>query len=106
MPVVSISSDWRSDMKVILPVCEVPLGAIVTKVTGTVKYNLSKTLKIYQQGKTEPTVIDCADGAFFMIPLSHGTASITAIPSQMNVAWNVDDEDLYRYLADKLEEDK
>ena len=88
-------------MKVITKVGDIPIGSTVTKATGAVQYIIQDKLIIYGEPKQE---INALAGTRFMVPKEQNAWSkgINAVPISMEVAWLIEEYELYEYLDEKF----
>ncbi len=84
-------------IKIILPICEVPLYAIVTKITGEKRYQVEDRISIY--GDATFTVAD-GKQVRFLFPKEMSNAIIAA-PYDYEVLWEVDEYELEKWLCKK-----
>lgn len=84
-------------MKVILQAKEIPAGAIVTKLNGANQYTLCKTIDIYMlDGKK----VIAEDGVMFL----KNEYSAHAISENIELIWHVDQDQLYDFLYEIIED--
>lgn len=88
-------------MKVILPISEVPHGAIVTKPTGEKRYEVADKINIFGNANVALKV-EQPDNVRFMIPVDMSMSGFMAVTPDYSVAWEISEEDLYSYLGEKL----
>jgi hypothetical protein len=93
--------------KMILPVSEVPLNSIVTKITGEKQYRVRDEFKFWKGESRSSTnsevsnekdiqVVEAQKGARFLVPLDGG--DISAVDSTYEILWRCDRNELIDYL--------
>jgi len=82
-------------IKVILPVGEIPLTATVTKINGTSKFTLAKTLRIFSQQKDKTQSFYAEEGTIFLVD---NTADFTCVPTSKEFVWLAEEDELREWL--------
>ena len=82
-------------VRLLLPAGEIPAGSRVTKPSGNKIYELLDKIVIYL-GDGQRTVIPAESGVHFLAASNDGR--FNAIPSDQELAWVVDEEDLLQWL--------
>jgi hypothetical protein len=92
-------------IKVIVPLGDVPLGATITKRTGTQQFIVANRIRIFSDSKTELNPkgkpkkecreIAADENVRFIV---HRGTDITAMPVDTEVVWFADASDLMDYL--------
>lgn len=88
-------------MRIISKVKELPELAIVTKVTGTKRYQLHSTLNVFREGSPD-VKIQIGSGVYFLIPIEMSMNGIMAVNADFEVSWEVEDLDLFHWLEKRL----
>jgi len=88
----------KTNITVILPAKEIPLGSTVTKRTGTYKFKLADSITIYHEGGNKQ-LVTADDGNRFLLP-NGDSRSISSISGQTELAWTTDTETLMQYLQE------
>lgn len=91
-------------VRVILPVSSIPLGATVTKKTGTKPYTIKDRIRIFSPNPEDRKEIVSTDGSRFLLsqdPDQAGDANVCAGDSE--VVWVVNIYTLRRWLEDMIE---
>ena len=96
---------YNINMKIILPVKEIPIGSVVTKVNGTKRYEVNRVLKIYGDVAGVPKEIKLDINARFLIPMD-GLTSINVIDGETEVVWDADCNQIQSYLYEKFHLDQ
>lgn len=94
-------------VKVILPAGEIPLDALVTKVTGEKEYLLREEIIIYGKlenhestGDKSKTVIKAGENCRFLLGVN---GDVNAIDCNTKLAWIVSKVDLLEWLENEIE---
>ncbi len=78
-------------IKLIVPLRAVPLGALVTKRAGTVKYEVVDRIRIFAANEESRETIHAKDGVRFFKSLGAGqSGTYNAYPGGMQVVWEPD----------------
>jgi hypothetical protein len=88
-------------MKVILEASKIPIGSTVTRINGINKYMLLDVIKIYGE---LPREIKADEGTRFLIPREGLSSTISAVPNDKELVWEVDITELSTYLHNELNE--
>jgi hypothetical protein len=89
----------KSEIKVILPAGKIPQGEIVSKITGTYKYNIHDSIVIYHEVKNERQPIIAEKGTRFMTDHS---GHISCISDEKELVWHTELADLRRWLNKEM----
>lgn len=95
----------KDQIKVILPASLIPTDAIVTKITGTYRYKVSRKITIYPDKDTIPEVINAEDGNAFLISCNEPRADINCISSTTELVWLTTEDELYLWLSERVDRD-
>jgi hypothetical protein len=82
--------------RIVVPLCEVPDGGIVTKVHGAKKHTVRRVLRVYGIDNM-PLLppIKCEEGCAFLVQ-ENGDAN--AMSGHKDVIWHADEDDLQHLL--------
>lgn len=82
-------------MKVILHVREIPIGAVVTKITGQKRYIVKDKIQIF--GDPSRREIKADDNTRFL----YAENGISCVSGDLEVVWELTDDQLSQFLFEK-----
>ena len=88
-------------MKVIMEVRELPIGAVVTKITGEKRYTIKDKISVYGDSALQKE-LRSIDGTRFLIPVD-GDLTINVVSAYTEMLWNVTDEELYNFMYERTQ---
>lgn len=95
---VDVECVGDGDIRVVLPIGQIPLNSVVSKVKGTKKYKLVDSIKLFTPRPGKPKkqqAVTAEEGTRFMA--GQGTAE--AFPGDFEVIWHTSERTLLRYLV-------
>ena len=87
--------------RLIVPMSEVPVGATVTKRTGTKLYRVEDKFNFWPEPGAKdrsPVDVTCKDGCRFIMPLDHSPNQINVLDSTTEVVWHATEEEMFELL--------
>lgn len=83
----------------IIPVKDVPVDSVITKVTGSKEYKVKDSVRIFSDKIEDRQEIKAQPGVRFICAMTT-PGDINAIGGDTNVAWTVSKEELLNYIHD------
>jgi len=96
---------YNINMKVILPVKEIPVGSVVTKLNGQKKYQVRDRITIYDEVKnsSRDITLEMNTRVLWSVDLP---MSVNIISGDTEMIWDADYNALQSYLYEKYELDQ
>jgi hypothetical protein len=87
-------------VRIILEAQNIPVGSLVTKITGTMIYTIYDSIIVYNE-KGEKNKISSVDGSRYLVGKQGNT--IGSVSANTELIWITTDEEAYAYLSSILE---
>lgn len=88
------------EIKVLLPIKNIPIGSIVTKRTGEKRYHMSNVLRIFNE-EGERSEIHTGYNMYYLFSNSSNNA-INVVSGDTEHLWVTNTQDLLEYLTNRI----